>query len=71
MRTFISFPIRQGETAVAVLWRRGAFHSEKYSEGWKNYILSYILKRGQFPVGKIVLFFPLYATFSDAMRLIF
>ncbi|SFF01131.1 hypothetical protein SAMN04487969_11195 [Paenibacillus algorifonticola] len=32
MRKFISFPIRQGETAVAVLWRRGAFQSEKYRE---------------------------------------
>ncbi|ANY68428.1 hypothetical protein BBD42_19590 [Paenibacillus sp. BIHB 4019] len=28
----ISFPIFQGETAIAVLWRRSAFHSEKYRE---------------------------------------
>ncbi len=27
------FPIFQGETALAVLWQRGAFHSEKYREG--------------------------------------
>jgi hypothetical protein len=39
----------QGETVVAVLWRRSAFHSEKYRESVENDLLSYIFEKKSCP----------------------